>query len=98
MLLPAAAARVSFCPVVSFAAFVFAFAARVDGLAGLDEAWANILFDPQTSGGLLLAASPSLLPRLLADLAADGVTAAIIGEARAGAGRLLVRHSETGKG
>lgn len=75
-----------------------AFAARVDGLEGLDEAWANILFDPQTSGGLLLAASPALLPRLLADLAADGVTAAIIGEARAGAGRLLLRHSDTRMG
>jgi selenide,water dikinase len=50
-----------------------------------------VLFDPQTSGGLLLAVSPELLPSLLADLERRGVTGAQIGELTAEpVGRILV--------
>ena len=40
----------------------------------------EILFDPQTSGGLLIALSPEEAPLLLADLKAIGLPAGIIGE------------------
>ncbi len=39
----------------------------------------EILFDPQTSGGLLIALSPEEAPRLLADLQAIGAPAKIVG-------------------
>lgn len=75
-----------------------AFGPRVDGLDDIDANWSRILFDPQTSGGLLMAVAPPLLPELLAALDAEGVLAAVIGEARAGSGRLVVRHSPEGMG
>ncbi len=40
----------------------------------------EILFDPQTSGGLLIALSPEQAPKLLADLLSIGAPAAIVGE------------------
>ncbi len=40
----------------------------------------EVLFDPQTSGGLLVAVSPEEAPRLLADLRAAGAPAAVVGE------------------
>jgi selenide,water dikinase len=40
-----------------------------------------VLFDPQTSGGLLIAASEEFAERLAADLEAAGVPAAQIGRA-----------------
>lgn len=40
----------------------------------------EVLFDPQTSGGLLIALSAQDAPKLLADLRAGGAPAAIIGE------------------
>lgn len=40
----------------------------------------EVLFDPQTSGGLLIALSPEEAPALLADLKAIGAPAAIVGE------------------
>ena len=68
-----------------------AYAARVDGLDGIDPLWADLIFDPQTSGGLLLAAAPELHGRLLRALAEAGVAAATVGEAVAGSGRILLR-------
>ena len=49
----------------------------------------QVLFDPQTSGGLLMAVSPEKLPRLLEALEIEGVAVrAVIGEVVAGqAGR-----------
>lgn len=75
-----------------------AFMDRVDGLDVLDETWTHILFDPQTSGGLLMAVDADLLPRLLDGLGAEGVMAAVIGEVRKGAGRLTVRTSSGREG
>lgn len=40
----------------------------------------EVLFDPQTSGGLLIALSPEDAPKLLDDLKATGLPAAIVGE------------------
>jgi len=40
----------------------------------------EVLFDPQTSGGLLIALSPDEAPALLEDLKAIGAPAAIVGE------------------
>ena len=54
------------------------------------ETW--LLHDPQTSGGLLMAAAPAQLPALLARLRAEGETASVIGAAEAGAaGEIVVR-------
>jgi selenide, water dikinase len=44
------------------------------------EAEANLLVDPQTSGGLVLCVPPDRLPDVLAELAATNVSAWIIGE------------------
>lgn len=49
--------------------------------AGLDEAMINILHDPQTSGGLLIALPPEKAQALVQDLKENsGIEAAIIGE------------------
>ena len=48
--------------------------------AGLDRVRRELLFDPQTSGGLLLSTPPDQAPRLLEALLATGHQAAEIGE------------------
>jgi selenide,water dikinase len=57
---------------------------RMRGWAVLDAAIpaevAVLLHDAQTSGGLLLAASPAAAPALLSELRAQGLPAALIGE------------------
>jgi selenide, water dikinase len=53
--------------------------------AGLENAFAMILYDAQTSGGLLIAIAPERAERLREALGARGVLAARIGR--------LVRHS-----
>jgi selenide,water dikinase len=58
--------------------------------AGLDRVRREILFDPQTSGGLLLAVPPDSAPPLLAALLAAGHTAADVGEVLEGAPRIEV--------
>jgi selenide,water dikinase len=50
-----------------------------------------LLADAQTSGGLLFGAEPARAREAVARLAAEGVAAAVIGEARAGAGRIALR-------
>ena len=40
----------------------------------------EILFDPQTSGGLLLAVAPAQAKEMLAELQAAGMPAEIVGE------------------
>lgn len=49
---------------------------------GVSFAVEEILFDPQTSGGLLIALSPDQAPSLLQDLKQAGLPAEIIGEIR----------------
>ena len=58
------------------------------GLADYEEA---LLHDPQTSGGLLMAASPECADALLADLQASGEDAFALGEVVAGSGRVIAR-------
>ena len=53
--------------------------------AGLDRLQREVLFDPQTSGGLLLAVPPENADALLAALLASGHAAAEVGEVLAGA-------------
>ena len=58
------------------------------GFAAVDpavsEELAVLLYDAQTSGGLLLAAPPAAAPALLDELLAQGLPAAIIGDIVAG--------------
>lgn len=49
---------------------------------GIPFAMEEVLFDPQTSGGLLAAVDPSQAQALLEDLKAQGLPAAIVGEIR----------------
>ncbi len=52
-----------------------------------------LLFDPQTSGGLLMAVAAENAPSLLEDLLHNGDDAAIIGDVIEGAGRLIVANA-----
>ena len=70
---------------------------RMRGVTTLDAAipaeLAVLLHDAQTSGGLLLAAPPAAAPALLAELRAQGLPAALIGEVLAGeSGHIEVHH------
>jgi selenide, water dikinase len=56
-----------------------------------DETTVLLLADAQTSGGLLFGAAPDAAERAVADLTAEGVTAAVVGRADAGGGRMLLR-------
>ena len=55
------------------------FGAGVSFAPGVDERRRLVAFDPQTSGGLLIAVSPAELPRLLGYLAESSVPAQVIG-------------------
>jgi len=60
--------------------------------AALTEAQINLLYDPQTSGGLLIAVADADADALLAELLGAGETATLIGEAIAGAaGGIVIR-------
>ena len=49
--------------------------------SSIDRSFADVLYDPQTSGGLLICVGPEDADKLLKDLKAQGVDqAAIIGE------------------
>lgn len=65
-------------------------AAEIDLPAGLPANRAELLFDPQTSGGLLLSVPAGSSGALLQALLAAGHTAADVGEVAAGAPRLVV--------
>jgi selenium donor protein len=58
--------------------------------AGLDKLQRQVLFDPQTSGGLLLSTPSETAPALLQALLASGHRAAHVGEVLAGPPRLEV--------
>lgn len=57
-----------------------AYAQQIDGLQALDMADSELLFDPQTSGGLLVALAPQDADTALHALHDVGIAAAIIGE------------------
>jgi selenide, water dikinase len=61
---------------------------RFDGT--FDEARQSLLFDPQTSGGLLMAIDSLRADDLLAALLDSGEQAAIIGEVGPGSGRIII--------
>jgi selenide,water dikinase len=63
---------------------------RLDDRVGLTPAQQELLFDPQTSGGLLVAVPGPRAGALLAALVASGHRAADIGEVAAGPPRLVV--------
>ena len=60
-------------------------------LDGGDELDVLLLADAQTSGGLLFGASPERARAAVDELAGAGVAAAVIGEVRAGRGRITLR-------
>jgi selenide, water dikinase len=62
------------------------FEAGVTVAAGIDPVLVDLLYDPQTSGGLLIAVSDGDAPALLSALAAAGVLASLIGRVLAPAG------------
>ena len=66
------------------------FGPRVSVTPSVDLARADLLFDPQTSGGLLIALPGDNAEALVADLAAQGLTAAHIGNIAASSDRLIV--------
>ncbi|BCV21857.1 selenide, water dikinase [Moorella sp. Hama-1] len=62
---------------------------RID--AGVPEDLRDVLYDPQTSGGLLIAVGRDRVTDLLADLDARGVKEArVIGRVEAGSGQVIV--------
>jgi selenide,water dikinase len=58
--------------------------------AGLDRLQREVLFDPQTSGGLLIAVPPESTAALLDALLSSGHTAAEVGEVLEGPARIEV--------
>lgn len=56
----------------------------------ITETQRDLLYDPQTSGGLLLAVAAADADALLKALIAAGAEAAVIGEVRAGTGKIYV--------
>lgn len=67
------------------------FSQWVDFDEGVTEEYQALLFDPETSGGLLIAVPPEGLARLLAALEENGDVPQHIGQVVAGSGRLRVR-------
>ena len=65
----------------------------LDSGAGVDELDVTILADAQTSGGLVFGVDPDAADDVVAGLVADGHTAAVIGRAVNGNGRIALRRS-----
>ena len=61
--------------------------------AGVDEIDVTILADAQTSGGLVFGVDPDAADDVVAGLVADGHTAAVIGHAVNGNGRIALRRA-----
>jgi selenide,water dikinase len=60
--------------------------ARARGVEAQPDAMQRLLFDPQTSGGLLMAVAPEAAEALVHRLRADGYDAAVVGCVREGSG------------
>ncbi len=65
-------------------------AGRVAVAKALDPALEHLLYDPQTSGGLLVALPPAAAVAMVARLAADGLPGAVIGRVEEGGGVLVM--------
>jgi selenide,water dikinase len=70
-------------------------AGRVEIAADVAEASEHLLFDPQTSGGLLIALPPSDADALVATLHRDKMPGAVIGRVERGAGVQVVAEMST---
>ncbi len=66
------------------------FAPGVAGAGGVDPSLLALLFDPQTSGGLLAAVDPAAAPAAASAFAAAGVAAVRVGEAPPASGAAIV--------
>ena len=66
------------------------FAQWVECDSSLPEYAQGLLYDPQTSGGLLMAVAPDRANALLAELRAQGEEAFMLGSVGAGTGKILV--------
>jgi selenide,water dikinase len=55
----------------------------------LPELYRRLIFDPQTSGGLLMALEPAAADSVVKSLVADGYNAAVVGEVREGSGLIV---------
>ena len=66
------------------------FGPGVEFAAGVSNELQSLIFDPQTSGGLLVAVDPAQADACLAALKAAGVPAVMIGEATAKSSRRLI--------
>ncbi len=67
-----------------------AYSSRVRVEGTMDEAWAALVYDPQTSGGLLIATDPDGAERLSAQIHEAGGEAWRVGEVRSGDGVLFI--------
>jgi selenide, water dikinase len=72
------------------------FAAGVSGADRLDPALVSLLFDPQTSGGLLVSVDRSASAQAASALEAAGIAVAVIGEAEKASASWIVLHSGGG--
>jgi selenide,water dikinase len=63
-----------------------AYERRVVGQAAKEEPWSSLLYDPQTSGGLLVALDPAVVQRYLASVADAGGQGTVVGHVVAGSG------------
>jgi selenide, water dikinase len=62
------------------------FSRSVKGLESLGPPWTEVLFDPQTSGGLLIAVGPDGLDSLLRGLRDLGAVGVVVGSVESGSG------------
>ncbi|ADL11896.1 selenide, water dikinase [Acetohalobium arabaticum DSM 5501] len=65
---------------------------HIDFTAGFEEAKQNVLFDPQTSGGLLISVTADKADKLEIALQKKGVTSAIIGRIESGEAAIKVKE------
>lgn len=70
---------------------------RVREKGELTDGQRALLYDPQTSGGLLIALPPEGAEELLAELLGTGHLASVVGEVRAGEPRLTIKAPRTAR-
>ena len=64
---------------------------HIDMPQNIDAALERLLYDPQTSGGLLIALPPPAAEAMVARLHADDLSGAVVGRVEAGEGVLVVQ-------